>query len=111
MVPSFVTMKTRRLTAVRVLGALLLLAVLAYGGAMVWLVTQETRLVFQASVPVGDRRPAAPLETAGHAWLLRTSSASPNQPWVIFLHGNGATIASRLNILHYERLRELGVNV
>jgi len=34
-----------------------------------------------------------------------------DRPWVIFLHGNASTIASRLNILHYDRLVQLGVNV
>jgi fermentation-respiration switch protein FrsA (DUF1100 family) len=30
---------------------------------------------------------------------------------VIYLHGNDANLASRMNVLHYERLRALGVNV
>ncbi|HEX4566048.1 MAG TPA: alpha/beta hydrolase, partial [Vicinamibacterales bacterium] len=32
-------------------------------------------------------------------------------PWIFFLHGNASTIASRMNVLHYEGLRGLGVNV
>ena len=111
MVPSFPTMKAPRLTLPRVLAALLLLAVVAYGGAIVWLVTNETRLIFQAQAAMGDRRPAAPLETAGHAWLMRTADAPEARPWVVFLHGNASTIASRMNILHYEHLRALGLNV
>jgi fermentation-respiration switch protein FrsA (DUF1100 family) len=31
--------------------------------------------------------------------------------WVLFLHGNAATIASRVNITHYTRLREVGTSV
>lgn len=111
MVPSFPTMKAPRLTLPRVLAALLLLAVVAYGGAIIWLVTNETRLIFQAQAAMGDRRPAAPLETAGHAWLMRTADAPEARPWVVFLHGNASTIASRMNILHYEHLRALGLNV
>jgi fermentation-respiration switch protein FrsA (DUF1100 family) len=104
-------MNAPRLTLPRVLAALLLLAVVAYAGAMIWLVTNETRLVFQAQATMGDRRPAAPLETAGHAWLMRTADAPEARPWVVFLHGNASTIASRMNILHYEQLRALGLNV
>ena len=104
-------MKAPRLTLPRVLAALLLLAVVIYGGAIIWLVANETRLLFQAQATMGDRRPAAPLETAGHAWLMRTADAPETRPWVVFLHGNASTIASRMNILHYEQLRALGLNV
>ena len=31
--------------------------------------------------------------------------------WVLFLHGNGATVASRVNISHYRQLRELGTSI
>jgi hypothetical protein len=31
--------------------------------------------------------------------------------WVLFLHGNSATVASRVNIAHYRELRALGLNV
>ena len=103
----------------RVLLASVLLVVVAYGGAVVWLIANETRLVFEAGRPLPTARPSAPLEvisTPGMAgprqliWVMR-SSATADGPWVIFLHGNAATIASRLNIGHYERLRALGVNV
>ena len=36
---------------------------------------------------------------------------SPDAPWVLYLHGNSATVASRVNILRYECLRALGLNV
>ena len=123
MVPSFVTMPDRRITIDRVVFAAFALAVLAYAGAMVWLVTQETRLVFQNDAPLGERRPARPYtqidwtdgdrshQHAGRAWVVPATEAPERKPWLIFLHGNASNIASRLNILHYERLRELGVNV
>jgi uncharacterized protein len=116
-------MQTSRITARRVLTGTVLLAVLAYGGAMVWLVTQETRLVFQAGAPLGDRRPAQPYEQleqvaaeGSHqpyalAWLMPAPVTPERQPWLIFLHGNASNIAGRLNIVHYERLRSLGLNV
>jgi fermentation-respiration switch protein FrsA (DUF1100 family) len=116
-------MTDRRITLGRVVFAVLALAVLAYGGAMLWLVTQETRLVFQNDAPLGDRRPAKPYtqidwndgegshQHAGRAWIVPSTDAPERKPWLIFLHGNASNIASRLNILHYERLRALGVNV
>jgi fermentation-respiration switch protein FrsA (DUF1100 family) len=104
-------MNAPRFTVPRALAAVLLLAFVGYGGAMIWLVANETRLVFEAQPTLGDRRPAAPFEMAGHAWLMRTADAPDTRPWVIFLHGNASTIASRMNILHYEHLRGLGLNV
>jgi hypothetical protein len=89
---------------------------------MIWLVTRETAIVFAAGRPLSDLRPAAPFEqvaSAGAAtggphqllWIMRAATASDAKPWVIFLHGNGANVASRMNIVHYEMLRSLGLNV
>lgn len=101
-------MKTFR----RALIALGLLAVLAYVGAVVWLVTQETRLVFRAGANLGDARPTPPWEQVADlpAWIIPARNTDAGA-WVIYFHGNASDIAARLNILHYERLRELGVNV
>ena len=77
----------------RALLALVVLAVL-YGGALVWLVANETRLVFVAGQPLGQLRPAAPFEeiTAPDAsglrqliWVMRSPNASAH-PWLFFLH-------------------------
>jgi len=111
MVPLFARMNAPRITVPRALAAVLLLAVVAYAGAMIWLVANETRLVFEAQPTLGERRQAAPLEIAGQSWLMRTADTPDTRPWVIFLHGNASTIASRMNILHYEHLRALGLNV
>jgi uncharacterized protein len=103
--------------------ALILVGILAiggYGAAMVWLVTQETRLVFEAGRPLGDLRPAAPFEDVSldrpgeprqRLWIMRTAVDSGTRPWVLYLHGNAANLATRLNILHCEKLRALGLNV
>ncbi len=94
-----------------------------YGGAVVWLMANETRLVFVAGLPLGPLRPAPPFEEVAVPganglrqliWIMRASpsaDASADKPWVFFLHGNASNIASRMNILHYERLRRLGLNV
>jgi uncharacterized protein len=109
MVPSFVAMK-------RLVAGLAIVAATAYAGAMIWLVTQETALIFENDRAFGDLRPALPYEQIdemphGRAWLMPSTAAAPSASWVIFLHGNSATIASRTNIHHYERLRALGLNV
>ena len=94
----------------RALTALALASMLAYAGAMVWLVTQETRLVFRAGTRLGEARPAQPWEQVKDlpAWIIPGKDAAP---WVIYLHGNSSDISLPLNIVHYEHLRELGLNV
>ena len=113
MVPSFVAMK-------RLLAGLGIVAILAYVGALVWLVSQETTMIFEPGRPLGDLRPRIPFEEvfidaeSGRqpAWIIRAASApTAGRPWVIYFHGNDANIATRLNILHYERLAGLGLNV
>jgi uncharacterized protein len=106
----------------RALLGIVLLAVVGYGGAIVWLIANETRLVFEADRAGSTFQPAQPFEEVSlpgvngpreRIWIMRASAgdASARQPWVFFLHGNASTIASRMNVLHYERLRALGVNV
>lgn len=89
-----------------------------YGAALLFLISQETRLVFKHGRPLGPLRPAAPFEQVElsrpdgarqYAWTMRHSGA--DAPWLLYLHGNSATVASRSNILRYERLRALGLNV
>jgi uncharacterized protein len=88
-----------------------------YVAAMAWLVTQETRLVFQAGRPLGEGRPSFAYEQVDlpradggrqFAWLMQQPDA---RTWVVFLHGNAATIASRVNIARYRELRALGLNI
>jgi pimeloyl-ACP methyl ester carboxylesterase len=117
MVPSLVTMPTLR-RALILVGAT---TILCYGGAMAWLVAQETTIVFRASPVLGDLRPKTPFEQVTLqapggprqiAFVVRgAASGATDRPWVIFLHGNASTIASRLNILHCDRLAALGLNV
>jgi fermentation-respiration switch protein FrsA (DUF1100 family) len=102
-------------------GLLLVLAVLlGYAGGAVWLMTQETQIVFRAGRPLGPSRPAAPMEQVDilradglhqFAWIMRTATNPDRASWAVFLHGNAATIASRANIARYEQLRALGLNV
>ena len=122
MVPSFAGMKTIRLTFLRALGAVLALAIVAYLGAIAWLVTHETQLIFEPGASLGDRRPAQPFQQveegpaeggapSARAWLMPNAVSPETRPWLIFLHGNNSTTGSAFNLLHCERLRELGLNV
>jgi hypothetical protein len=98
---------------------LLVLAAMGYGGAVLYLVSQETRLVFQAGRTLSAGRPAFPYEQIDvpradaarqFAWIME-EPAGTDAPWVLFLHGNAATIAAKVNIAHYTELRRLGLNV
>lgn len=107
----------------RLLAGAAILLVVAYAGAIGWLVANETALIFENRRTLDDRRPARPYEEIddvpaegpqhpyARAWFMPSTAANASNTWVLYLHGNSATIASRMNIHHYERLRALGLNV
>ena len=104
----------------RVILVLLVLAVLGYGAAVLYLVTLEARLVSRVGRTLGAARPAFPFEQVDipradgarqFAWLMPEPAAAADAPWVLFLHGNPATVAAKLNIAYYGELRKLGLNV
>lgn len=110
----------RPLSLRRVLLALLVLCLVAYGGGLVWLVASETRIVFQGGRPLGQARPAAPFEQIDlprsdgarqFAFKMPHDGNADSLAWVLYLHGNAATIGSRLNVSRCEHLRALGLNV
>lgn len=103
----------------RVILTLFVTVALGYGVGVLYLITQETRLVFQAGQTLGTARPSFPYEQIDvpradgarqFGWVMR-SAGSDAGTWVLFLHGNAATIAAKVNIAHYSELRNLGVNV
>jgi fermentation-respiration switch protein FrsA (DUF1100 family) len=96
---------------------LVLLCVFAYGAAVAHLISQETELIFRNGAARADRRPSVPYQQVDipradgarqFGWVIRANEADV---WVLFLHGNASTIASRMNVAHVERLHALGVNV
>ena len=106
-----------RLSPARILLAVVLTVVVLYAAAIVYLMTQETRLVLAAGRPLSQARPAFPYRQVTidradgaeqFAWVMENPDA---RAWVLFLHGNSATIASRVNIARYGELRALGLNV
>ncbi|WP_396623813.1 alpha/beta hydrolase [Luteitalea sp.] len=99
----------------------LVAAVLAYLTVVAYLMANEVSLVF---VPP---RTASPIPSSlaphltqvtrtfpggatGRLWVLDQASPA-NAPWAIFLHGNGATVGSAVNVERYEHLRALGLRV
>jgi fermentation-respiration switch protein FrsA (DUF1100 family) len=107
----------RRFSPVRVLLAVVGTIVVLYAAAIGYLMTQETRLVFRAGRPLGESRPTVPFTqvtipradgAAQFGWTMENPDA---RTWLLFLHGNSATIASRINIARYQQLRALGLSV
>jgi uncharacterized protein len=103
----------------RVLLVLLVVAALGYSAGVIWVLREETRIVFQAVQTLGDDRPPFAYEqidlprTDGlrqFAWAM-PRDGSAGGPWVLYLHGNPSTLASHVNIAHYRLLRDLGLNV
>ena len=115
----------------RLLLAVVILGVLAYVAAAIHLVTQETTLIFQPADARADSRPAFPYEEIDlarqdrarqFAWIMRQDPGQGKRDkgegkshngdlWVLYLHGNASTIASRMNVAHYGRIRALGLNL
>ena len=84
-----------------------------------WLIGQETRLVFQAGSTLATGRPPFPYEQISlteaaspdqFAWAMPSSDAAA-KVWVLYLHGNATSVASQVNIAHYRLLRSAGLNV
>jgi fermentation-respiration switch protein FrsA (DUF1100 family) len=107
----------RRFSPLRIVLALLATVGGCYIAAILWLMSQETRLVFQAGRPLGEGRPSFPFTQVDvprsdgarqFAWVMENPDA---RTWLLFLHGNSATIASRVNIARYRELRALGLSV
>jgi fermentation-respiration switch protein FrsA (DUF1100 family) len=97
---------------------MLVVIVFGYGVLVIWLMLQETRLVFEAGATLGSGRPSFAYEqfdlprsdgARQFAWRVVRDPAD-TAPWVIFLHGNAATVASNVNIAHYRLLRSVGLN-
>jgi fermentation-respiration switch protein FrsA (DUF1100 family) len=111
-------MTAGRMGARRVLVSLVLAFAMLYAGAVGYLASQETRLVFAHGRPLGEGRPAAPFEPVPLAgaggsqfgWVMRQPE-DPDATWLLYLHGNRATVASRTNLLRYDGFRAAGLNI
>jgi len=108
----------------RLFVVLLVVAAGVYAAAVVRLMMQETELIFRTAAARADTRPSFEVEQVDiprsdgarqFAWRIdrdrRNASTAGDETWVLYLHGNASTVASRMNVKHYTRLRELGLNV
>jgi fermentation-respiration switch protein FrsA (DUF1100 family) len=104
--------------------AIIVLAAGTYAAATVHLMTQETELIFRTAAARADTKPAFPYRQIDipradgarqFAWRIGRAGAEARSDlgdtWVLYLHGNASTVASRMNVKHCSRLRELGLNV
>jgi len=112
-----VTVPAPRFTLRRVVLALVATIGGCYIAAILWLMSQETRLVFQAGRPLGESRPSFPFTQVEvprsdgarqFAWAMENPDA---RTWLLYLHGNASTIATRANIARYRELRALGLSI
>jgi pimeloyl-ACP methyl ester carboxylesterase len=96
-------------------------AVLAYLTVIGYLMANEVELVF---VPNRKTYPMAsdvaarierivltkPGRAPGLLWVMRQPQR-PDAPWVLYLHGNGANLATPENVERYQVLQRLGLQV
>ena len=107
----------------RLVGDVGILALLGYMGVVAYLYAYQVDLVFRppphgslsmASVGVAPERVVVTGERglATEAWRVRATGAgdAPGY-WILFLHGNAASISSSVNVRRYDQLRQLGLNV
>lgn len=103
----------------RILIGLVLLVVAAYAAAVVHLMMSETELIFRTSAARADTKPPFAYTqidlprsdgASQFAWRIQNSNDNGAE-WILFLHGNASTVASRMNVKHCARLHEMGFNV
>ena len=123
--PAPADVRSKRSLVRRVVLGLLVLAILAYGGAIVHLMLQETELIFRTAGARADTFPSFPYRkvdlprtdgASQFAWRMPAdgsaqAAARLSDLWVLYLHGNASTVASRMSVKHFTRLRDLGLNV
>ena len=103
-----------------------ILALLGYVGAVAYLYAYQIDLVFRppphgalvaASIGLAPERLVITggRGLATEAWRVRAarpvSGAASAGYWILFLHGNAASISSSANVRRYDQLRQLGLDV
>jgi fermentation-respiration switch protein FrsA (DUF1100 family) len=105
----------------RLLRTLAILAAIGYVLAAAYLYLYQVDLVFRpppraSLVPVSLGLDPQPVSIAAdgvstEAWRIRPPGNAASPHWILYLHGNAATISSGVNVRRYDQLRRLGVNV
>ena len=110
---------------VRVLIGILAVGILGYGGIIIYLLTQETTLVFYETYkkPISivppdssylkyqrlDIRSEDGIKLAG--WIILSDHDTLKSPWLLFCHGNASDISFKDYISRYKLFTSLGFNV
>jgi uncharacterized protein len=115
---------------IRFVGDVAIVALLGYLGVVGYLYAYQVDLVFRAparaslymaSVGLLPERVVVTGERglATEAWRVRAAQPTSEARnagdaagyWILFLHGNAASISSSVNVRRYDQLRQLGLNV
>lgn len=110
---------------IRVLIGLLVLGLLGYIGIIVYLMTQETKLVYYEDYgqPVRTVPPDTAnlnyrrIELSGEdgirltGWVVLSERDTTSSPWILFCHGNASDISYPDYIARYKLFTSLGLNV
>jgi len=105
----------------RALRTLAILAAIGYVLVAAYLYLYQVEIVFRppshgSLVPVSlgldPQRVSIPADgVSTEAWRIRPPADAASPHWILYLHGNAATISSGVNVRRYDQLRRLGVNV
>jgi fermentation-respiration switch protein FrsA (DUF1100 family) len=110
---------------IRVLAGLFVLAFLGYAGVIVYLMTQETKLVYYEAYgqPVRTVPPDSTQlkyqrielrsedEIKLSGWVILSEKDKLTSPWLLFCHGNASDISYIDYIARYKLFTSLGLNV
>jgi fermentation-respiration switch protein FrsA (DUF1100 family) len=110
---------------IRVFTAILILVILCYAGIIVYLMTQETKLVYYEDYgqPVHTVPPDSTnlnyrrIELQGEdgikltGWVVLSDKDTTSSPWILFCHGNASDISYPDYIERYKLFTRLGLNV
>lgn len=106
----------------RWLAGLAVLALLVYGGMIAYLVIAQDALIFKPPARAPLHASSLGLDPqrvllngrealSTIAWRIDAPGGTPSPYWIVYLHGNDATISSGGNVTRYHQLRSLGVNL
>ena len=109
-----------RKTQSRVLFGIIFLAIVTYGGIVVWFATHESDLVYfpektletspeKYGMVYGTVQVPSTDSARLVCWII--PSADTSTLWLLYLHGNAGNMAKQGYVEHYAQLHKLGFNI
>jgi dienelactone hydrolase len=106
----------------RFAGDVAILAMLAYASVIAYLYAYQVELVFRAPLHGALVARSLHLEPtrivltdpdglATEAWRIAAAGPAPSAYWILYFHGNDASLTTSVNLRRYDQLRRLGLNV